>query len=339
MAVIDRLKFDAPSNDWFVAKFVSERGSDEIRIGSQLIVHQSQEAVFFKGGQALDTFRPGTHTLSTANVPLLSALVNLPFGGKTPFTAELWFVNCHAKRDLTWGTKAPIPLLDPLYNYPVSVRAFGNWGVRVRDARAFLTHIVGTLTEFRADDILSAFLGEIIQRLSDALAKYLVNKNVSVLQVNAHLNDLSRFVGDDIKAEFARFGLDVVNFNVHRVSIPEEEQRTLQEVLQKRMEIDQLSQATLGPGYTTARTFDTLEKLAENESGVAGNLLAGGFGLGVGMGAGVSTGQQVGNSLTPNPQPPQGAAERLKSLMELLEAGLITEDDFKTRKAQILDEL
>ena len=339
MAVLDRLKFDAPSNDWFVSKFESERGDDQIRIGSQLVVNQSQEAVFFKGGKALDVFGPGTHTLSTANIPLLSSLMNLPFGGQTPFTAELWFVNCHAKRALTWGTKTPIPLLDPRYNYPVSVRAFGNWGIRIIDSRSILTHLVGTLSSFKSDDILEAFTGEIVQRLSDALAKYFVAKDVSILQVNAFLNDLSQFVGDDIRPELSRFGLEVVNFNVHRVSIPEEEQRTLQEVLKKRMEIDQLSQTAPGAGYTTSRTFDTLEKMAENESGIAGNLMAGGFGAGIGLAAGVAAGQQVGNSLTPDAQPKSNLTERLSSLKELLDAGLITEDDFSARKAQILDEI
>src|SRR5262249_38106687 len=108
MALMHRIKRDETADDQVVWKFPSE----EIRIGSQLIVNQSQEAIFVKGGQALDVFGPGTHTLSTANIPLLSKLINLPFGGETPFTAEIWFVNRTAKRDLTWGTPAPIQLFD-----------------------------------------------------------------------------------------------------------------------------------------------------------------------------------------------------------------------------------
>ena len=110
MAFIDRLKYDAESDDWLVWKHPSE----EIRRGAQVVVNESQEALFVKGGQALDGLGPGTHTLSTGNIPLLSRLVNLPFGGKTPFAAEVWYVNEHARRDLRWGTKTPIPLIDPI---------------------------------------------------------------------------------------------------------------------------------------------------------------------------------------------------------------------------------
>jgi membrane protease subunit (stomatin/prohibitin family) len=102
MALIDRIKFDAPDDNILVWKFPS----DELTLGTQLIVNQSQEALFLKGGQVCDLFGPGTYTLSTANLPLLRALVDLPFGGQTPFAAEVWFVNKTVKRDLRWGTQA-----------------------------------------------------------------------------------------------------------------------------------------------------------------------------------------------------------------------------------------
>ena len=140
MEIIDRIKYDAPSDDAIVWKFPS----DQIRIGAQLIVNEAQDVVFFKAGKALDTFGPGTHTLWSGNLPLLSKLINLPVGGKTPFAAEVWYVNKTVKRDLKWGTKGPLQVIDPLYKYPVSVRAFGRWGIRVSDARSFIVQIVGT---------------------------------------------------------------------------------------------------------------------------------------------------------------------------------------------------
>jgi membrane protease subunit (stomatin/prohibitin family) len=112
VAIIDRIKFDAPTDDILAWKFPS----DDLKLGSQFVVNQSQDAVFLKGGRVFDLFGPGRHTLSTANLPLLSAVVNLPFGNETPFAAEIWFVNKTVKRDLKWGTSAPIPLIDPVYD-------------------------------------------------------------------------------------------------------------------------------------------------------------------------------------------------------------------------------
>jgi membrane protease subunit (stomatin/prohibitin family) len=346
VALIDRIKYDAPSDDAVAWKYPS----DQIRLGAQLIVNESQEALFYKGGKALDVLSSGTHTLSTGNLPLLAALMNLPFGGNTPFSAEVWYVNRTAKRDLKWGTKGAIQLIDPIYNYPVSIRAFGQWGMRVVDTRAFLVQLVGTQTTSKpgVSDFIGAsrvdeyFIGEILQRFSDALGKYFVAKQQSVFQVASQLNELSSFVAKDIAPEFRRFGIEIVNFNVERVSIPDEEQKKFQDVLGKRMEIEQISQARVGQAYVTSRTFDTLDKAAENEGGAAGALMSAGLGLGAGVGVGVPLGNQLAQSLDPKVG---GAKENLdptaslQKLKQLLDSGLITQADFDKKKQEILDRM
>lgn len=336
MALVDRIKFDAPSDSILVWKFPSE----ELCLGAQLIVNQSQEAVFVKGGQALDVFGPGTHTLSTGNIPLLTKLIKWPFGGKTPFSAETWYVNKTVKRDLTWGTRTPIQIIDPVYNYPVSIRSYGQWGIRIDDSRSFLTQIVGSMQLADSQKIEDYFIGEILQKLSDALANLLILQHVSAFQANTKLNDLSQMTADAIRPEFARFGVEIVNFNVQNISIPKDEQQKFQEILGKRMEIDQISQAQVGTAYTTMRTFDTLEKAAGNE-GAAGSLLAGGLGLGLGLGAGYPAGQQLAQTMAP-PQEQSGGvdiASKLQTLKKLLGAGLISQDDFERKKQKILDDL
>jgi membrane protease subunit (stomatin/prohibitin family) len=339
MALIDRVKFDAPSDEILVWKFPSE----ELSVATQLIVNQSQEALLVKGGKALDIFGPGTHTLSAANIPLLNKLINLPFGGKTPFSAEVWYVNKTVKRDLKFGTNSPIPLIDPIYNYPVSVRAFGRWGIRIQDSRNFITQIIGTLPDGNSEKVENYFAGEILQRLSNALSQYFVEQKVSIFQANANLNELSKFVTVDITPEFSRFGVEIVNFNIERINIPEEEMQKFQEVLGKKMEIDQISQSQVGAAYTTVRSFDTLEKAAENE-GTAGAALAGGLGLGMGLGAGLPAGQQVGQAMKTEPnQSPDTQADdsmvKLQKLKQMLDSGLITTEDFENKKNQILDQL
>ena len=346
MALIDRIKFDAPSDDLFVWKYPSE----EIRLGAQLIVNQAQEVLLVKGGQALDVFGPGTHTLSTDNIPLIRRLINVPFGGKTPFTAEVWYVNKTVKRDLKWGTTSPIPIIDPLYNYPVSVRAFGRWGLRIEDSRSFIAQVVGTLRTADSAKIEAYFVGEIVQRLSDVLGKFFVDQRSSIFHANARLNDLSAAAQEAMKNEFGRFGIEVVNFNIQRVSIPDEDQKKFQEVLGKRMEIEQISQAQVGQAYVTMRSFDTLEKAAENEGGGAGALLAGGLGLGMGLGAGVPVGQQIGQAMSPKASQPSGPSQqqpgapadpmaKLQQLKQLLDAGLISAEDFEAKKKQVLDSI
>lgn len=131
MAIIDRIKYDGPYDglQWLIYKYPSE----QFVLGSQLIVNQGQEALFFKGGEILDLFRAGTHTLTTGNLPLLNKLVNLPFGGRTPFTAEVYYVNTTANMNMNWGTSTPIPIEDPKYGLLLNIRAYGKYGVCITD--------------------------------------------------------------------------------------------------------------------------------------------------------------------------------------------------------------
>ncbi|MBA7624579.1 hypothetical protein ES703_31988 [subsurface metagenome] len=259
MAVVDRIKFDAPSEEILVWRYPGE----QLRLGSQLVVNQSQEAVFVKRGEALDVFGPGTHTLSTGNLPLLHRLVNLPFGGDTPFTAEVWFVNKTVRRGLKWGTKTPIPIIDSVYNYPVNVRAYGRWGLRITDSRSFVTQIVGTLKMTDTARIEEHFIGEIDQKFSDAMAEFFEKQKTSVFQANAQLNELSTFTGSAISREFGRYGIEIVNFNIERISIPKEEMEKFQEVLGKPMESDQVGQAPQRPsgGQAKPETGDETDAL------------------------------------------------------------------------------
>jgi len=339
MPIIDRIKFDSPSDDVLVWKYPSQ----ELRLGSQLIVHPTQEAVFVKGGQAFDIFTNGTHTLSSGNLPLLGKAVNIPFGNQTPFPAEIWFVSKTVKRDLKWGTKTPIPLIDPEYNFPISVRAYGRWGIRIMDSRIFVTQIVGTLASAESTKVWEYFTGEIHQRFSDIIATMFSAKKTSIFAVNTQLNELSEASKSDIAPVLGEFGIELINFNVERVSIPETEIAKFQAVMGRRMEIDQISKAQVGNAYTTMRTFDTLEKAASNQGGGAGALLAGGLGLGVGVGAAVPLGKQVGEMLDVKPSPDTNnkasTFNRLQDLKRMLDAQLISDEEYSAKKRSILDEL
>lgn len=345
MAIIDRIKHDASSEDLLVWKFPSE----ELALGSQLIVSQSQEALFVKRGQALDVFGPGTHTLSTGNLPILNNIINLPFGGKTPFTAEIWFVNKTIKRNLKWGTPSPIPILDPRFNYFINVRAFGMWGIRIDDSKTFVNQIVGTMQKADNDMVVDYFIGEINQKLSNSLVNMFTSKNISIVEINGHLNELSKIVLAEIVPEFLRFGIEIISFNIERINIPEDDQKKIQEVMGKRMEMEQLGQVVVGQGYMTAKTFEVLNNAATNE-GAAGAMMAGAMGAGLGLGVGLPISQQVGANITNSQNNIKGSSplpqannedpgSRLAKLKSMLDAGLITAQDFETKKKEILSSI
>ena len=340
MALIDRVKYDSSSDASFVWKFPSEN----LKIGSQVIVNQAQEVMFVKGGQVLDSLGPGTHTLSTGNIPLLDKLINLPFGGDTPFTAEVWYINKTVKRDLKWGTPNPIQVMDNTLGFPVSVRSFGKWGARIENSRSFLTQIVGS--QFTADDekINSYFTGEIVQSLSKVISTAINVNNISILQITSSLSELSKFATDMMKKEFERFGLEIVNFNIESINIPEDEMEKIQKVFEKTLEAKELSKVKVGGAFNAIKTFEVLNAAADNPSDGVG--VGAMLGAGIGLGAGLPLGNQLGQKLdiSNNDKPEiqnekSDPSERIKKLKELFDENLITEEQFNEKREAILKEL
>ena len=140
MAIIDVVRFDGlKSRDWLIYKYPSE----ELVLGTQLIVQEGQVALFVRGGMVADVFYTGTYTLATDNLPILKSLINLPFGGKTPFSAEIYFINTTVRLDINWGTIDPIQLIDPKYYVKLRIRAFGQMGLRILDATTLFKEVIG----------------------------------------------------------------------------------------------------------------------------------------------------------------------------------------------------
>ena len=148
MSAIDLVKWNG-SPSLLAWKFPSE----ELSTWTQLIVNESQDAYVVRGGVYEGPFGAGRHTLSTENLPLLRSLIGIPFGGSSPFSAEVWYVNRVTNLDVRWGTPDPIQLLDPRYGIMVPVRAFGQYGIRIVDSKKFLLKLVGTLPGFDADTL------------------------------------------------------------------------------------------------------------------------------------------------------------------------------------------
>ncbi|MDR1274659.1 MAG: SPFH domain-containing protein [Odoribacteraceae bacterium] len=299
---IDVIKYNGEADE-LVWKFPYEN----ISTAAQLVVNQSQEAIFIKGGAVCDLFGPGTKTLSANNIPLLQKLVNLPFGGKTPFTAEVWYVSKTVRRNLKFGTPVPVDLLDPLYNVPVPVRAFGEFGVQVADSSAFLGQMVGTLHLFTTGDIIEQFKSLVARKLSTCISKFIVRQKVTVVEIGAYLDEVSNLVREAIAEEFARYGLQVTNLDVASINFDKEDPN-VQKILDSQSEA--AKRRMEGYSYQQERQFDVMQGAAQNE-GSAGQMMGAGMGMGMGFGLGGMFGQQMGNMagvLNPQAPPPPPAS-------------------------------
>ena len=245
-----------------------------------------------KGGKVMDIFGSGRHTLITANIPLLSAAINLPFGGQSPFAAEVWYVNKAHDLDVRWGTPTPIQVQDPKYGVFVSLRSNGTFGFYVEDTREFLTGLVGTLTSFDRQTVARYFRGLVVSEVKDAIAKYIAQRNMSVLEINSAIDELSQFLEAQVRPVMARYGVGLSMFYVNDISMADDDPavQQLKAALAKRADMD-----LLGYTYQQERTYDVLQSAASNTGSDASSLMGVGMGLGMGLGVGGPLGGVFGD--------------------------------------------
>ncbi|ATB70783.1 hypothetical protein SJPD1_2694 [Sulfurospirillum diekertiae] len=293
MAVVDLVKWNGNPNilAW---KFPSE----ELSTWTQLIVNETQEAYVVKEGVYQGPFGAGRHTLSTENIPLLRSLIGIPFGGKSPFTAEVWYVNRATNLDIRWGTPDPIQLQDPKYQLMIPVRAFGQYGIKTTDAKKFLLKLVGTLSGFDVNTMSDYFKGVLTTKIKTGIANAIIKNGHSVLEISTELEVLSNMLKDSLIPEMEEYGIGLTQFNIHSINVPEDDPAviSLKTALAKRTEM-----GLLGFNYQQERSFDVMQTAAGNE-GSAGSVMGAGLGMGMGVGMGLPFGNAFAQ-ITPNMQP------------------------------------
>jgi len=344
MAVIDRIKWDG-SPDVFAWKFPSE----ELATWSQLIVNETQEAFLVRGGVYEGPFPAGRHTLETENLPLLRGVLGIPYGGKSPFSAEVWYVNRVVNLALLWGTTEPIQLQDPKYNILVPVRANGQYGIQISDPKKFLLKLVGTVRIFDSNNIKTYFAGVMGSRINQEIASAIVSKRISVLEASAHIDELSSQMREALTPAFDEYGIRLTQFNLRSINLPESDPSVikLKKALSERAELD-----ILGTNYQQAASFGVLKTAAGNE-GNAGAVMGAGLGLGMGAGIGSGFGQTMAGvtsvlntSPTPATTPEALAAPTADDLLarlavvekyaEARDKGIISAEDFEKVKNKTL---
>ncbi|MFC2173647.1 SPFH domain-containing protein [Acidobacteriota bacterium] len=200
---IEVIEWKDPTGEEMVYRFTP--GGD-IKIGAQLVVYESQWAVFFRDGKALDTFGPGRHTLTTANIPFLMKLINLPFGGTTPFRTDVYYVNRKVFNNLKWGTQNPVVFRDSELDM-VQLRAFGIFNTRVTNPQLFVNTLVGTQGRYTTEEIQAYLRGVIVSRLNDALGETLK----TILDLPQYYDELAAMMKVRLKEDWSRYGLELAD--------------------------------------------------------------------------------------------------------------------------------
>jgi membrane protease subunit (stomatin/prohibitin family) len=219
--------------------FIWKHPTEDFNIGTQLIVHESQEAVFFMNGQALDLFPPGRHSLKTENLPLVGKFFKEPTGGETPFHCEVYFINKTEQLSIKWGTDSKLEYVEPTYGFPIQIGAGGEMSLRVEDSRKLLVKVVGTEKKLLAkvekeekekkeEDIpQQAFIqkmrGFLMTRIKNHLAAYIKSEKINIFEIDEHLIRISEALHDYFKPDFLDYGVAMERFFVDRIIKPEED--------------------------------------------------------------------------------------------------------------------
>lgn len=288
MALLDRIKFDGLSNrNWLVYRHPKE----DLVLGTHLIVGEGQTAVLVKGGKICDVFPTGTHVLNTDNIPILKSIINIPFGGETPFTAEVYYINTTTKLDMLWGTTDPIQIIDPKYFIRLHIRAFGQFGLKIVDCTRFISELIGAMGNdvVNYNKVIDFYKGILVTKTKSIIADIIINDKISALEITPRLDEISATAHERIRGEFERYGLWAVNFFIQSINFPEEDFDQINKLLEDRAAFEIMGDNR----YATKRSFDVYEDAAKNETGIAGTFMAGGVGLGMGAAAAGKMGSVV----------------------------------------------
>ena len=313
---------------------------NEIQYGGSLTVRESQLAVFVNEGKVADVFGPGMHKLTTQTLPVLTYLKNWDKLFQSPFKSDVYFFSTRQQIDQRWGTTQPVTIRDKDFG-AVRLRAFGNYAYAIADAKLFHTSISGTRDRYTVEDLDGQLRGLMLQHISDAVAQ----SGVPFLDLAANQVEFARQLQEATVAEFAKLGLQLVSVTVQNVSLPEELQKVLDQKIGMGMvggDIGKFMQ------YQTAQAIPEFAKGAAAGGGVVGDAM--------GLGAGVALGQVMAQQLSRGLQgegvaaaaaaaaapvglKPDEVMATIEKLAELKARGILTEDEFTAKKAELLKKL
>ncbi|MDV4150283.1 SPFH domain-containing protein [Clostridium sp. AL.422] len=305
--------------------FVWKHPKEDFNTSSQLIVHESQEAVFFLNGQPLDLFGSGCYTLETGNIPILQKIKNIPTDGISPFHCEVYFINKVEQMSIQWGTDSKIQYMEPTYGFPLDIGANGEMSLRVQDSKKLLINIVGTERYLSQSKLVNYFRAFLMTKIKTYIAQVMKNSAISIFEMDEHLIEFSDELKKRLEVDFSDYGISLERFFVASIAKPDGNQQyekfkelhfrqyadITEAKLQQRTAVihaETESQKTViaskamatkriqeGYTYQQERGFDVAQDVAKNEA--VGQFTNMGIGLGTMVGVGGAVGGVVGGAI------------------------------------------
>ena len=318
--IADIIKYEGDNST-----FIWKHPCEDFNSLTQLIVHESQEAIFFMNGQALDLFGAGRYTLETQNIPLIGKALNRATGDVSPFHCEVYFINKTEQMSIKWGTDSKVQYVEPTYGFPIAIGASGEMSLRVADSRKLLLKLVGTESFLGQQKLVGFFRAFLMTRVKTYIAKEMKASAINIFEIDGHLSTFSEAIKTLLTSDFAEYGVSLEQFFVTTVAKPDGDRQYEQfkelhfrryadvaeaqlrqqvsvidaQTEAQKVVIDSQAQATkrAQEGYTYAqeRGFDVAEKVAANEA--VGQMTNLGIGLGTMAGVGGVVGGVVGSAI------------------------------------------
>ncbi len=320
MAIAEIISYDGDNST-----FVWKHPKEDFMLGSQLIVHESQEAIFFMNGQALDLFGPGRYTLETENIPKIGKALKKPFDEKTPFHCEVYFINLNEQMAIKWGTDSKVQFMEPKYQFPIQIGASGEMNIKVDNSRKLLVKLVGTGRDFDRARLVAYFRALLMTKVKSYIAASVKEKSISVFEIDEHLEEISTDLKSRLYDVFLDYGISLERFFVTTIVKPDGEPeyerfkslhfRQYADVAEAKLqqqisiigaeteaqktviESQAMAQKRAQEGYTyqQERGFDVAGIAVQNEA--VGQFTNMGIGLGTMAGAGAAIGGMVGGAV------------------------------------------
>ena len=318
--IADIIKYEGDN-----ATFVWKHPCEDFNSLTQLVVHESQEAIFFMNGRALDLFGPGRYTLETQNIPLIGKALNRTTGDESPFHCEVYFINKTEQMAVKWGTDSKVQYIEPTYGFPLSIGASGDMALSVSDSRKLLVKLVGTETSLTQSNVLSYFRSILMTRVKTYIAQVMKSNAINIFEIDQNLTSFSESIKQLLIPNFEDYGITLEKFFVTTIVRPDGDRqyekfkelhfRQYADIAEAklRQQVDIIEaeteakktiieskalaekRATEGYTYGQERGFDVAEKVAENEA--VGEFTNMGVGFGTMAGVGGAVGGMVGGAM------------------------------------------
>lgn len=336
--LIEIIEWKEQDNDTVLWKFIDEKNDSNIKYGAQLIVRESQVALFLNEGQIADVFLPGRHTLKTENMPILTSLKSWKYGFESPFKCDIYFISTRQFTDLKWGTPNPIFIKDPEAGR-IQLRAFGSYFIRVKDAKLFFREYAGTKETLNIEELGDTFRGLVVPKFAEALAQ----SGVTAFDIYANYSSLGDKIQPMLQKDCDPFGIEITKFQITSASLPPDVEQHLNEISKANLTNDQNMNKMMQ--FSQMRSMEKSAEKGNYENFQMGqmNMLNQQMMMQMMQNQMQNNNNKNNNDNSKDNDAPKESREEimkaLKDLGELKQMGILSEVEFEAKKKELLAKL